>query len=240
MSNWKSEARIESQARATERKRAQWNTFVGKRFGRLTVMSATRGDERWMLLCKCDCGNEHLCSASKVRCGEMISCGCARKDSPAIKSFAKSRRHFKERRAKDFPEYDVWHGMRWRCNNPKSEKYPQYGGRGIKVCARWENFRNFVEDMGPRPSLKHSIDRIDNNGNYEPGNCRWATSQEQGENKQNTVKLTIGGVTKALVAWCRETGASYHNVHWRLKKRGEAEAVKYLSSFEKFLEAGGE
>ncbi|WP_143565689.1 hypothetical protein [Sinorhizobium fredii] len=81
------------------------------------------------------------------------------------------------------PEYRVWAGMHQRCNNPKSTRYAKYGGRGIMICERWNSFENFLADMGPRPTPDHSIDRRDNDGNYEPGNCRWATRSEQQQNK---------------------------------------------------------
>lgn len=89
--------------------------------------------------------------------------------------------------AQHHPLQKLWSGMMRRCNSPKTQNYKNYGGRGISVCERWHTFWNFVEDMGDRPSLSHSIDRINNNGNYEPGNCRWATHNEQARNKRNTV-----------------------------------------------------
>lgn len=105
--------------------------------------------------------------------------------------------------------YRIFFGMRGRCNNPSDKAYHNYGGRGIKVCARWESFDNFLEDMGPRPSKKHSIDRIDNDGNYEPENCRWATSKEQSRNRRKTIYITIADVTMPGIEWCERFGISY-------------------------------
>jgi hypothetical protein len=90
-------------------------------------------------------------------------------------------------------EYVVWMGMIARCNNPKSKDFKRYGGRGIRICLRWNSFPNFFTDMGPRPSSKHSIDRIDNNGDYKPGNCRWVTYKEQARNRRNNRLINIGG-----------------------------------------------
>jgi hypothetical protein len=92
------------------------------------------------------------------------------------------------------PEYLVWCAMRRRCDNPKVDRYAQYGGRGIKVCDRWHKFENFIADMGKRPSPKHSIERRNNDGDYEPSNCYWATVEEQVYNKQNTLFLEYGGL----------------------------------------------
>jgi len=106
--------------------------------------------------------------------------------------------------------------MRKRCENPKSSHYAYYGGRGIKVCERWQKFENFLADMG-EPPLGCSIDRVDNDGNYEPGNCRWATPQEQRINRRNTLYLTINGVRKPAMVWSRELGIPYK----RIKSRKE-------------------
>lgn len=93
------------------------------------------------------------------------------------------------------PEYTVWLTMRKRCNDPKHDSYRSYGGRGISVCKEWANFANFYADMGPRPTPQHSIDRVDNNGNYEPSNCRWATLKEQHRNRRDNRMITHEGIT---------------------------------------------
>lgn len=122
-------------------------------------------------------------------------------------------------------EFSVWTDIQTRCHNPKSTSYPGYGARGIVVCERWRaSFESFYADMGPRPSDKHSIDRIDTKGNYEPGNCRWATAAEQSINKRNNVLVTLNGVTKTLVEWCKERGVPRKSAWLRHKQgiRGEA------------------
>ncbi len=108
------------------------------------------------------------------------------------------------------PEAWLWGGMRQRCSNPKHHKFPIYGGRGIAVCERWNSFASFIADMGPRPTSKHQIDRIDNDGNYEPGNCRWATAAEQGRNRRSTRFYTHDGVTLCVTDWASRAG-----IHWR-------------------------
>lgn len=105
------------------------------------------------------------------------------------------------------PERRSWTHIKQRCYNPRNRKYPHYGGRGIRMCDRWLNsFAAFAADMGPRPSPKHSIDRIDVNGNYEPGNCRWATVLEQARNNRRTVNVTAFGRTQCIAAWASELG----------------------------------
>ncbi len=113
--------------------------------------------------------------------------------------------------------------MLTRCENPRCEAYPRYGGRGIEVCKRWQTFENFLADMGPRPSADHSIDRIENDGNYEPGNCRWATDAEQNQNTRSNRLLTYAGRTQPLSVWAREFGIRRETVRERLKAGWDVE-----------------
>lgn len=116
------------------------------------------------------------------------------------------------------PEYITWSAMRNRCKNPRNERYFRYGGRGISVCDRWGDFAVFLADMGPRPSLDHTIDRIDNDGNYEPCNCRWMTRREQNSNQRHTRRLTAFGRTQSMSAWAREIGITRESLRDRIAK----------------------
>lgn len=117
---------------------------------------------------------------------------------------------------KAHPEYTVWSSMRDRCNRPANSNYHNYGGRGIKVCQRWGRFRNFLADMGPRPSPEHEIDRIDNDGDYEPDNCRWATRAEQARNMRTNRLLTVDGETLTVTDWAARVGVDANCIFRRL------------------------
>jgi len=115
------------------------------------------------------------------------------------------------------PTYRIWIALRRRCYVETASGFALYGGRGVRVCARWASFENFLSDMGERPSGDHSIDRIDNNGNYEPGNCRWATDTEQARNKRNNVLLTAHGTTKTMAEWTEQSSVTTGAITYRLR-----------------------
>lgn len=129
-------------------------------------------------------------------------------------------RHGEARKGNYTPEYRIWCGMRARCMNPNVHIYSHYGGRGIKLCKRWTDaYINFLADMGRRPSDLHSIERINNDGNYEPSNCRWATDKEQARNTRTTFRVEFQGVVKPLLTWSEELGLSYVMLYKRIYER---------------------
>lgn len=151
---------------------------IGTRFTRLVVVGVA-DRRRHSLVCRCDCGAERIVIASCLLRGTTKSCRCLHRDTAHLKS----RIHGGTKT----PEWSAWRDIIARCENPKVRSYADYGGRGIKVCAEWRNdFAAFLRDVGPRPFPELSIDRVDNDGHYEPGNCRWATAKQQANNKRNS------------------------------------------------------
>src|SRR6185312_4953125 len=129
--------------------------------------------------------------------------------------------------------WQSWNKMKGRCTNPKDPKWQRYGGRGIKVCERWRwSFPNFFADMGPKPP-GYSIERINNDGNYEPGNCKWIPMAEQAANRSNVKRITADGQTKYLAEWAKHLGIHYHSLLKRIKKHGIHEAILIGSNLKK-------
>lgn len=195
------------------------NKFVdltGKKFGRLTVIS--RGEispsKKIMWNVRCDCGTEKAVVGASMTRGLTTSCGCYSREV---------RRQTSRTHGMSYtPEFKAWASMIARCVYPTATGYENYGGRGIKVCERWlASFENFYSDIGDRPSGSHSLDRYpDPDGNYEPGNTRWATSVEQARNKRRTFHISIGGETKSLAEWCEALSLPYGTVNSRIRKLG--------------------
>lgn len=179
--------------------------MIGEKYGMLEVVSRgtsknSDGTLKWV--CKCECGTLKeiaRCNLVKKK-NATVSCGCINQKHGCT----------------DTPEYDAWCAMRRRCENPKDTRYSEYGGRGITVCERWQIFTNFLEDVGKRPTMEHSLDRQDNNKGYFKENVGWSTTKQQMNNKQNTHMLTVDGETKPLQIWCELLGLNPKTVSTRL------------------------
>lgn len=160
---------------------------VGNKFGRLTVLSAASKGEKGKInwLCRCECGNVKIVPGRYLRKGRVRSCGCLRAEeaTKVLVGNRLGRNSIRDGRS-SFPEYRPWRSMISRCRNKKATDFHLYGGRGVKVCERWKDFLLFLDDVGKRPSKAHSLDRIDVDGDYEPGNVRWATWAEQASNRR--------------------------------------------------------
>ena len=182
--------------------------LTGQKFNRLIVIkrveNSNHGKVRW--LCQCSCGQQTIVKGNNLKNGHTRSCGCLNKEiltKHGHASYHKSK------------TYIIWDNIKQRCNNSNDRGYKNYGGRGIKMCEAWQNFENFLKDMGSKPEGM-SIDRIDNNGDYCPENCKWSTTKEQIRNRRNTLLITINNITKALGEWCEIYQKPYNRTWVRL------------------------
>lgn len=183
--------------------------LVGLRFGRLTVISFDKiqnGSYRWN--CLCDCGKTKSVPSSRLKRDHTKSCGCLSVETRTKHGKSKTKL------------YSTWQNMKTRCFNENDEFYDDYGGRGIKVCEEWVNSFNEFYDWSMKNGYKDdlTIDRIDNNKNYSPDNCRWVNISVQANNKRNNVKETIDGEDKTLSEWAESTGINYKTIHSRYSR----------------------
>jgi len=185
----------------------------GDKFGRLTLIERIPSPNpkyaRW--LCKCECGNDHhayqhalISEKSPTR-----SCGCLLVERRRFGNFKHG--------GYQLPEYTVWEAMRSRCYNQNAPKFYNHGGRGIKVCDRWNDFAAFYEDMGNRPEGRYTLERRDNDGNYSPENCYWATYSEQQRNRRNTVFLEHAGMKLTYDEWAERIGIRANTIRCRIR-----------------------
>lgn len=194
-------------------------SLVGQVFGHLTVLrdvDPKAGTRQWRSLCQCACGNSVQITVpnNALKSGNTRSCGCFQK----ARQLQGVTRHGHTRHGKACSRtYQSWKDMLRRCNVPGTTNYDNYGGRGIRVCEAWRQFETFLVDMGQCPDGL-TIERIDSNGHYEPGNCRWATPKEQARNKCTNHVVTYKGVTACLKDVCKAFGLPYERVKSRLRR----------------------
>lgn len=195
--------------------RGRFYDITGQRFGRLVVVG--QGVSRCKQTswdCVCDCGATVNVLKHSIVSGATSSCGCFMKERSREEIIARATTHG----ARHTPEYSVWSGMKRRCTNQNERSFKDYGGRGVQVL--FGSFEEFIAEVGPRPSAKHTIGRIDNDRGYEPGNVRWETTVEQARNKQNTLRVTVNGVTAALTDHCETLGVNYQKAWLRIRRYG--------------------
>lgn len=189
--------------------------LTGMKFGRLAVLHISErrdsnGNVHWV--CRCDCGAEKEVSSRSLRTGDTQSCGCYFLEVAEQKGRSKKMHGKTGTRT-----HNIWMNMRYRCENPNDPKFKDYGGRGIKVCSRWQSFDAFIADMGECPHGM-TIERENVNGDYEPGNCVWASQKTQQNNRRNNVRIEFMGHNLTLAQWEDRTGIKQDTIRTRLQR----------------------
>jgi len=214
---------------------------IPPRVGRLTVIRrvqvAIGRYVRTRYVCKCDCGNEILARPRRLYDRVTKSCGCLRTEELIERNKGQKQREAaaagnRTHGRSHTVEYELYCAMLTRCRRKSGISYPNYGGRGIKVADRWigeHGFENWIADVGERPSPEHSLERIDNNGNYEPGNVKWATKKEQMRNTRRNHMITLDDVTQCITAWAETLNVKAAAIHYLIKKGfPDTEALRML------------
>lgn len=186
------------------RRHPRFKDLAGQQFGKWTAITVACTKHKTVYWdCRCECGKISAVNGTKLRTGKSKCC-----------SSCQTTIHGKSHT----PEYSAWKNMKKRCQDISHKEYDRYGGRGITVCDEWESLEAFLSDVGPRPSPKHSLERIDNCGNYEPSNCRWATAAEQQRNTRRTRLITYRGKTQCIADWSIELGIKRKTIQGRLRR----------------------
>ena len=195
--------------------------FIGKKFHRLLILGITarhdnpkNGRVAWAD-CKCDCGLSFTTRLASIKNNMTKSCGCLQKELVTTHGYSKHER------TESLCLYQIWSGIKQRCFNKNTRDYFRYGGRGILMSSEWkDSFNTFLKDMGPRPSNKHSIDRIENNQGYSKDNCRWADKKQQAQNTSYNIRISFGSAERNLSYWCELFGMPHATALSRIRKDG--------------------
>lgn len=208
---------------------SSFQDFSNKRFGKLLAIKRI-GNNKYkqsLWLCKCNCGREVIIRAYCLKNGSTKSCGCYRKEFKCYNAKYNAKKYNRL--------YNIWKGINRRCYNKKDSSYNLYGGRGIIVCDDWKNdfekFKDWAFENGYAEHL--TIDRINNDGNYEPNNCRWATKKEQNSNTRRNIYITFNGETKVASDWAKQTGIGLYTILYRIRKNKPIEEIFYKGNLNK-------
>lgn len=206
----------------------KWVDISGQKFGRLLVLFKTekkRAGSRWWM-CRCDCGKEIPVEGKKLKSGHTKSCGCYHNEVIRKASITHGMSAGRP------PEYAAWVNMKQRCVTNRESDAGRYKERGIRVCDRWiDSFENFISDMGSRPGPGYSIERLNNNGIYEPGNCIWATAKTQARNRSTSRMIEYNNETRTLAEWCEILGVRYGKAINRLRRGYPVDKIFFLGDF---------
>jgi len=188
--------------------------LIGKKLNRFTVIGPKQNKK---ILCVCDCGTEKFVNIVYLKNNRTRSCGCLQKER-VVQSNQERAVHGCSRRGKRTKEYRIWKSIRGRVYNVNSQDYNNYGARGIGMCERWDSFEHFLEDMKECPK-GYSIDRIDNDGDYRPENCRWSTIVQQANNRRNNVRFNHNGHSYTMMEYCKENKLKYHRFKYLYRRK---------------------
>ncbi len=194
----------------------KYDYLINKKFNRLTILFfVVKRVNIPYYQCRCDCGKEKCIAIYDIINGHTKSCGCLAIESKLVAKLI----HGEGKRGRFTKEFRAWTNIRQRCYNQNNRAYKNYGGRGIRVCDRWMvSFENFLNDVGRAPSNDHSLDRINNNGDYEDGNCKWSTRKEQNNNTRQNLMIEYKGEIKTCAQWCTVLNLNYNRIRQRIQK----------------------